>query len=370
MAVRVVELFAGIGSQAMALKDAGIPHILAGMSEIDSHAIASYGAIHGNVPQLGDVTALEHLPACELLTYSFPCQDLSLANSYRRGMARGSGTRSALLWEVGRLLEDAVARGQAPEHLVMENVPAVLQKANAPAFHEWVSVLENLGYESDWAVLNAMMFDVPQHRRRLFMVSNRSHKRFRFPTGTPTSKRLKDVLEENVPESYYMSADKVSRYEEHRCRHEDAGHGLGWQPRTCDDIGRTVTCNPTRHGGNFIVEPAIDVVGNLNDPSLNDLSNRVYGMDGVSPCITTRMDNTRGCKISDGDRVRMLTPLECWRLMGFPDWAYERAKGAGTSAAQLYKQAGNAIAVPVLTAIFNAMYGDGWEPRRNLADWE
>lgn len=104
----VVELFAGIGAQAQALADLGIDHESV-VSEIDPRAYATYCAIHGPTPNLGDITAVEHLPDCDLLTYSPPCQDISLAGR-QAGMEEGSGTRSSLLWEVGRLLRDAVER--------------------------------------------------------------------------------------------------------------------------------------------------------------------------------------------------------------------------------------------------------------------
>lgn len=103
--IRVIELFAGIGAQHQALKQANIPHDVVAISEIDPGAVRAYEAIHGKVNNLGDITKVEHLPDCDLLTYSFPCQDLSVAGK-RKGMAKGSGTRSGLLWEVERLLAD------------------------------------------------------------------------------------------------------------------------------------------------------------------------------------------------------------------------------------------------------------------------
>ena len=97
--IRVVELFAGIGAQHQALENLGIPHEIVAISEIDKHAIAGYNAIHGEAPNLGDIRKIEHLPECDLITYSFPCQDLSVAGN-KKGMAEGSDTRSSLLWEV------------------------------------------------------------------------------------------------------------------------------------------------------------------------------------------------------------------------------------------------------------------------------
>lgn len=106
--IRMVELFAGIGSQASAMERLGIP-FTSTVCEIDEHAYNAYCAVHGETPNIGDIRDVEHLPDCDLLTYSFPCQDLSIAGN-QKGMAEGSGTRSALLWEVERLLKDARER--------------------------------------------------------------------------------------------------------------------------------------------------------------------------------------------------------------------------------------------------------------------
>lgn len=111
-ALRVIELFAGIGAQRMALTLEGIPHTVVAICEIDAHALASYEAIHGDCPNLGDITKVERLPPCDLVTYSFPCQDLSIAGK-RKGM--GEGTRSGLVWEVMCLLERESPSGMAPD---------------------------------------------------------------------------------------------------------------------------------------------------------------------------------------------------------------------------------------------------------------
>ena len=145
---RVTELFSGIGAQRMSLIQEGIPHEVVGTSEIDTHAIRSYEAIYGDNPNLGDITGLGSIPDSDILTYSFPCTDLSLANPRKTGMARGANERSSLLWEVQRLLDNAASEGNLPEWLVMENVPAVFSKANRADFDEWVSYLDSLGYTS------------------------------------------------------------------------------------------------------------------------------------------------------------------------------------------------------------------------------
>lgn len=129
---------------------------------------------------------------CYLLTYSFPCTDLSLAGK-QAGMSKGSGTRSGLLWEVERLLDEC--NGNLPQVLLMENVPQVISSANIKDFAEWVAKLDSLGYHSEWQVLNATEFGVPQNRKRCFMVSVLGDYYYTFPHGKPLQKRLKDVLQ-------------------------------------------------------------------------------------------------------------------------------------------------------------------------------
>lgn len=206
--IRVIELFAGIGSQHQALKQAGIEHEVVAISEIDKAAVRSYEAIHGPVNNLGDITEIEHLPECDLLTYSFPCQDLSVAGKMK-GMKKGTGTRSGLLWEVERLLEDMSERKCLPNVLLMENVDAILFDANIRDFKLWIRKLSEMGYTSSYKVLDAADYGVPQRRRRCFMVSLHDGRYFQFPKKRPLEKRLKDVLEDDVDKSYYLPKEKV-----------------------------------------------------------------------------------------------------------------------------------------------------------------
>ena len=228
MTLRVIELFAGIGAQASALERLGIDFESI-ICEWDEKAYRAYCAIHGPTPNLGDITKVEHLPPCDLITYSFPCQDLSIAGN-KKGMAEGSGTRSALLWEVERLLRDMKEREILPEVLLMENVDAILFKENKPYFQKFIIRLNELGYDSSYAVLNAKDFGIPQNRNRCFMVSTLHKGSFRFPKGFPLKLRLKDMLEDDVPESYYLSDERIASYERHRIRQEENGRGFGWHP--------------------------------------------------------------------------------------------------------------------------------------------
>ena len=195
MKIRVVELFAGIGAQRMALDMAGIDHEVVAIAEIDKHALASYRAIYGDCPNMGDITKIERLPPCDLVTYSFPCQDLSLAGK-RKGM--GEGTRSGLVWEVVRLLEGAEEK---PEWLLMENVKQVL---TAPEWPSLVKRLENMGYRNKWAKIDSSEFGSAQKRVRAFMVSRLGQEPPDLPTCDPNApaRVLRDIMEPTRDEKY------------------------------------------------------------------------------------------------------------------------------------------------------------------------
>lgn len=143
-----------------------------------------------------------------MLTYSFPCQDLSKAGK-GKGMTKGSGTRSGMLWEVERILDEC--NGNLPQVLLMENVPDVIGEKNKQDFAKWYQKLEDLGYANFYEVLNAKNFGVPQNRERCFMVSILGDYFYEFPTSFKLQKRLKDLLENNVSENYYLSSKQISQ---------------------------------------------------------------------------------------------------------------------------------------------------------------
>lgn len=189
-----------------------------------------------------------------IMTYSFPCQDLSNSGK-RAGMEKGSGTRSGLLWEVERLLLEMKER---PQVLLMENVPDVIGSKNMKAFSEWIATLDGLGYKSKWQVMNATEFNVPQNRARCFMVSILGDWYYDFPKPVGCGIALKDVLEENVDESYYIKPEVVISLIKHKERHDAKGHGFGWQPIDIDGGGYAKTIKTEsgyRPQTNFIIEP-------------------------------------------------------------------------------------------------------------------
>lgn len=213
--IRLIELFAGIGSQAMALRDLGVKFEHYRVVEFDKYAIKSYNAIHGTNFPTTDITNIhgDDLGIVDtdsyyyLLTYSFPCQDLSLAGK-QAGMTKGSGTRSGLLWEVERLLNETE---NLPQILLMENVPQVHNKKNMADFHKWIEFLENKGYSNFWQDLNAKNYGVAQNRNRCFMVSILGDYIFEFPNLIELNKTMKDYLEDVVEEKYYIKNEKAQK---------------------------------------------------------------------------------------------------------------------------------------------------------------
>lgn len=143
---------------------------------------------------------------CYLMTYSFPCQDLSKAGK-GKGMAKHSGTRSGMLWEVERILDEC--NGNLPQILLMENVPDVIGSKNIIHFAKWLEKLEKLGYHCYWQVLNAKEYGVPQNRERCFMISLLGDYYYEFPQPIKLEHRLKDLLEDRVDEKYYLSDIRV-----------------------------------------------------------------------------------------------------------------------------------------------------------------
>ena len=382
--IKVIELFAGVRSQAMALRNIGIDYEVIGISEIDKFAYKSYEAIHGKVKNFGDITKINKLPYCDLLTYSFPCQDLSIAG-HRKGISKD--TRSGLLLEVERLLLKAKENGTLPKYLLLENVKNLVGKKFIKDFERWLSFLNNLGYYSNWEVLNAKDYGIPQNRERVFVVSSLENIHYNFPKQVELKSKMKDLLEEKVDGKYYLSEKYLKCFSDMKNRNGFT-RGERFNPRkleNCNTAFAITTRAGARATDNYIIQ-----LGNLKNTESfggNPQTGRVYSPDGISPCLNTMQGgglepkilqkahgfNKGGIKenivpaltksswqennfLSDNMRIRKLTPLECWRLMGFRDMDYYAAKSVGISDAQLYKQAGNSIVVTVLEAIFRNLF--------------
>jgi DNA (cytosine-5)-methyltransferase 1 len=206
--LNVLSLFSGIGAFEKALDNLGIPYNLVGYCEIDKYASKAYSIIH-NVPEeknLKDVTKIDILDIedrVDLITYGFPCQDISNAGK-QKGFTdeNGERTRSGLFFEAARIIDD-----YRPKFAIAENVKALVSKRFTEEFKTVLETLEELGYNNYYQVLNAKDYGIPQNRERVFIISIRKDidKGFRFPMPFPLELRLKDLLEDEVDEKYYLS---------------------------------------------------------------------------------------------------------------------------------------------------------------------
>lgn len=402
--LKVFEAFAGIGAQHQALKNIGANFEIVGISEIDKFAIASYNAIHGEVSNYGDISKLDEKEISniqmDIFTYSFPCQDISLAG-HQRGLDKGSNTRSSLLWECEKVIKTS-----RPKVLLMENVKNLVGKKNKPNFDRWLDLLEEHGYTNYWEILNAKDYGVPQNRERVFVVSILgNHKPYTFPEKVELSKSLSDILEKDTDEKYYLSEERIKQIEfnfkknktkagiiqvgklrnkkrenpdRYRVFSEKSTspslttmQGGGLQPCVVceerkdegirffkDDVCGTIRTIDSG-GDKRVLEPLKiknatkkgyqeATSGDIIDLAYPESSTRRGRVKkGYSHTITTS-DNIG---VLDGYRVRKLTPLECWRLMGFGDDEFYKAEKVNSNT-QLYKQAGNSIVVDVLEGIF------------------
>ena len=238
--IKVFEAFAGYGSQSMALRRLGIDFEVVGISEIDKYAIQAYMAVHGDTPNYGDISKIDwnSVPDFDFLTYSFPCTDISTAGQ-QKGLADGSGTRSSLLWECRKAIE-----AKRPKYLLMENVKNLVSKKFTPYLKEWLRFLEGQGYSNYTKVLNAKDFGVPQNRERVFMVSILGEVSFHFPKPFTLEKRLKDVLEKYVDESFYLSEKVVNTFLARNEKNKAKGNGFKFEPTMGDVIASSILTHP------------------------------------------------------------------------------------------------------------------------------
>ena len=415
--LKVFEAFAGVGAQRMALRNLGLDFEVVGICEIDKFALKSYEAIHGECNNFGDISKVDpnELPDMDLFTYSFPCQDLSIAGK-REGLKEG--TRSGLLYECEKIIEV-----KKPKYLLLENVKNLVGKKFKPDFDKWLNYLEGLGYKNYWKVLNAKDYGVPQNRERVFVVSIlEDNKGYNFPEAKELENKFIDILEPSVEDKYFLSEkanEKITRHgnkiinsdtpEVSSCIH--AGYyKMGGRDQQYVKSYKFPQPVPLNKAIKDILEDTVDEKYYMNKPfklvnkgnvkaeftNINfDQGKRIYGTDSYFQCLgaadrgtnnilisayltdfgykqTSKVLNKEGIaatldtmqgghrepKILEEHRVRKLTPLECWRLMSFTDEDFYKAKNAGISNSQLYKQAGNSIVVKVLEGIFKNLLID------------
>ena len=353
--VKYLSLFSGIGAFESALTNLGVNYEIVNYCEIDKYASKSYSAIHG-VPEtknLWDITKVNvfNLPKpgeIDLVTYGFPCQDISIAGK-QKGLFNddGSLTRSGLFFDALKVIEYC-----KPKVAIAENVKNLTSKKFSTQFETVLKSLEDAGYNNYWKVLNAKDYGIPQNRERVFIVSIRKdvdNELFEFPKPYKLEKRLKDFLEPYVDEKYYLSDAQITMmktigtlcdrdYKDHKCVVKNKKQEL------CDYLIQN----------NKVKE--FDVIKHSYSTSrMKDWETRNVERNNEVPTLGTRCD-CLGVTVNQPPlRIRKLTPKECYRLMGFSDEEFERAENVPTSNSQLYKQAGNSIVVDVIEEIFRMM---------------
>lgn len=378
--LKLLELFGGIGACSRALDHLGIEYEIADYVEIDKYAVQSYNAIHGTHFEPQDVTKWDKQLDVDLIMHGSPCQDFSIAGK-NMGGNEGSGTRSSLMYETIRIVSNL-----KPKYVLWENVKNILSEKHIYNFHMYLDKMDELGYRNYYKVLNAKDYGIPQNRERVFTVSIRKDikEEFVMPEPFPLEKRLKDLLEGEVDEKYYLNDDKINEFKNISALLIDQSmRGLDMGVRGYSEIAPAITSREYKEPRLINETARVKQIGNLTQNAKRDnpQAGRIYEQYGVSPTLNTmdggnrqpfiaideqnkcvRYDGTVGTittdgsspkhnnRVSNGLRIRKLTPRECWRLMGFDDQAFDKAEKV-CSNSQLYKQAGNSIVVDVLEKI-------------------
>ena len=266
---------------------------------------------------------------CYIMTYSFPCTDLSRAGRVK-GMEKGAGTRSGLLWEVERLLDECE---ELPQVLLMENVPEVIGARNKKPFGEWLNKLDRLGYRSYWEILNSRDYGVPQNRARCIMVSILGDYYFEFPRSQKLTKKASDYfynanLQDEIISPQSKSKELIIYADQNTAKIKQA----------------------TKKG---YIELKNNGVVALAFPTSTGRRGRVIGGGDVCPTLTCATSEIY--KFIDGEFYR-INNLEKFRLMGFDDDDYYSILANGLTNTEINKQAGNSIVVNVLMSVFAQMF--------------
>ena len=319
MSVRVFSMFSGIGGFELGIQQSDINTELVGYAEIDKYAISIFEKQFTGVTNYGDATTIEpwRIPDFDLLVGGFPCQAFSIAGKHQ-GF---NDTRGTLFFDIARICAE-----KRPRYLVLENVKGLLSHDNGQTFETILRVLADLGYRVEWQVLNSKDFGVPQNRERVFIVGHLGGTSGRqvFPiTGTSQTASVVALRQLNKAES---QANRIYDIDGITPSLRALGGGLG----------------------------AKTGLYKVDKPRILDASYRNKGIreyKDYSPTLKSRdYKEPRYVDEGNGMRIRRLTPTECERLQGFPDgWT------AGLSDTQRYKTLGNAVTVPVVTAVMNKL---------------
>ena len=314
--LKIISLFSGYGTQELALKYSGIKYRNVANCDILKSANEAYNSLHtteeGN---LGDVSKVDEktFPHCDFLTYSFPCQDISISG-VQRGIEKG--TRSGLLYEVERIVEH-----NKPKFLLMENVKNLVSKNHIKKFNDYIEKLNSLGYGSAWMVLNGADFGCPQNRERVFMFSVLGE------SSLEVSNKMMGV--HNLKKSRTPMRGFVE-----------------------STIDPKLFITPPYEINTPKLSSVCRMIARRSDVKY-DQARRIYSIDGCSPCLTTSGSPQI---MLDDKKIRTLTAREGYRFMGVKDTDIDNLLTTSLTTKQHVALAGNSICVPVMQAIFEQFF--------------
>lgn len=344
---KILELFGGIGAIRKAFERLQISYKVVDYVEIDKYAVKSYNAMFNENFEVQDITEWDKQIDVDFIMHGSPCQDFSVAGK-QAGGDLGSGTRSSLMYESVRIVGKL-----RPKYVMWENVKNLLSAKHKHNFDAYIETMNILGYNSYYQVLNAKDYGIPQNRERIYTISIRKDidkGNFMFPEKEELQLRLKDMLEDNVDEKFYLTDSMIKTYQR--------DFGSKGKELDLNSPIPTLTASMGTGGGNIpILKQYGQLFGGKWD-KINESCRRVYSEEGISPTIHTCQGGNIEPKVAQRNeliRIRKLTPKECWRLMGFDDDDFEKASKVNSNT-QLYKQAGNSIVVNVLEKILNNLF--------------
>lgn len=336
--ITVIETCAGYGTTRLALMEMAkqlgldVEFDFVAISEIDKTAIAAYEKLHGETLNLGDITKVDFSKwPCDILSFTFPCQSISQANNKKTGTGfeENANSKSSIVWSLKKILSDMPRK---PRLILFENVKAILNKKNKPTLDKLVAFLESEGYSVAYKNLDSQIYSgIPQHRERVFILATLGEEvGFEWPKPVPLKFELKDILEKNPDEKFYITDVARAGFLK---RALEKNYGIRVHNPSKAKVAFTIS---TKSGGrnydNFIWE------NNISDDNLIRVS--ASNLDKL-PVSLDVIQNTR---------FRKLTPEEVMTLTGLTKEHQEKLKDF--SPTQIYKLMGNGIVVPTLTAIF------------------
>ena len=371
--MQFLDLFAGIGGFRLGMESAG--HECIGFCEIDKFARASYKAIHdtkGEI-ELHDITAvsdesIRRIGRVDIICGGFPCQAFSIAGN-RRGF---EDTRGTLFFEIARFA--SILR---PKYLLLENVKGLLNHDGGATFETILGALDELGYNVEWQILNSKDFGVPQNRERVFIVGHLrgecTRRVFPLSKSGRQANSIKKQYSNTITTRYGNSQGAGAYIVESKSQKvrsigniHPSGNGMNGEVYESTGLAPTLTTNKGEgvkiiqraHGYNRGGEHDIAPTLTSNSYQENNLVKVVDFYNKITKDEVGTLTSSGGGStvragsfgITDGYRIRKLTPRECWRLQGFPDWAFDKAQEVNSNS-QLYKQAGNSVTVNVIAAI-------------------